>query len=456
MITARFEITNRCNLKCPSCHSGRANQLKQHPVFKYASLDLCEKIYKRLKSFGKKIEVKLYQLNEPLLHPDINGVLDLNDKYDLPCYISSNLIIKKDWEQLLAHKSLTRFFVSTSGFFPDSYLKGHRGGDAKLFMKHLNELAEAAKTSSTEIEVLFHQYNDNEKDEKHFAAFCQEHDFRFTPIPAFLMYSPWNNACGYMGKKDEQLDITNNVLPRIILKNNFFMEEIHGLHKIPCMNESKNDIAIDTEGYVQHNCCMVPFSEEHSAGHILDMTFEETQQIQKKLPICLDCKKKGYHMQYALMPHIEYTSFSRTRISHSPDVDINESIRSFLRSQLPPKRLRDTPIFIYGLIGGERIIRLMQLKGCNVAGVIDDNPSLSEMLCEGVPILSMDQARSTGGFDKSTVIICFIRSPEQIKAIKDNLLAQGAVQVLSLYEMFISSTVEHCSKTNAIKTESVQ
>ncbi|WP_320005715.1 hypothetical protein [Maridesulfovibrio sp.] len=439
MITARFEITNRCNLKCPSCYSGRANYLNQHPVFKYASLELCEKIYKKLKSFDKNIEMKLYQLNEPLLHPDLNGVLDLNDKYDLPCCISSNIIIKKDWVQLLAHKSLRRFIISTSGCFSNSYPLGHRGGDTALFLKHLNELALAAKTSSTEIEVIFHQYNDNEKDEKYLSSFCYENGFTFTPIPAFIMYSPWDNACKYRGKEKEQLDIATNVIPRIILQKNFLIENIPGLGMLPCMNESKNDIAIDTEGYVQHNCCMVPFSEEHRAGHILDLSFEETQQIQKKLSICLDCKKKGYHMQYGLIPHIEYTYLARTRASSHSEVNINESIRSFLRSPLPPKKIQNTPIYVYGLIGGERIIRLLQAKGCIVAGIIDDNPRLTGVECEGYPVLNMEQASSTDSFRKGTVIICFIRSPEQIKVIKNNLLEKGVAQALSLYELFVSA-----------------
>ena len=436
MINVLFEITSLCNLHCPSCPEGRLSFAHAHEPFTYASLDMCDKVFKKIKSFEENATVLLYRFSEPLLHPNIHEILELAGQYDLDTYISSNLMIKTDWERLLSHKSLKRLTVSTSGATQEIYERGHRGGHVSRLLKHLEEIAEVAKGKDIEIVLFFHQYTDNVEDEQFYRELCKEYNIAFRAIPAFFMYSPWEaSARREKGAIFPRLeDGINTTLPRMIVDKDFFMHEISGLDHIPCVTESNKAFALDPAGNVHQGCCLIPFEESTKLGHFLDLSFDEIMNLANTLPLCLDCKKKGYHYQFILTPHIEYTLFGYNRDSGGEHVGINQLIRDFLKRPSPPEQLQEKSVYMYGLVGGERIISLLHGKGMKFSGIIDDNPNLANTTYEGVAITAlseMDDVTLKG----SVVILGFIRPVSELAEFKKKLLTKGCAAVYSLYEV---------------------
>ena len=68
-----FEITDACNLNCPFCTNEKGNT--------FVDLDTCTRVLKQIKEVCDY--VYLHVLGEPLLHPDIEKILDYCDKLKL-------------------------------------------------------------------------------------------------------------------------------------------------------------------------------------------------------------------------------------------------------------------------------------------------------------------------------------------------------------------------------------
>lgn len=444
MPSIRFEITNKCNLLCPSCQEGRINFAKTHDKFMYANTELCEKIFKRLYEHNEKFDIYLYMFCEPCLHPQLNEVLDIMDSYGLSAYISSNLNVKQDWKKLLSHSSLKRLTISISGITQNIYERGHRGGRIDLVLKNMECIAELAPRSNTEILVFFHQYNDNANDESQLRCLCDKYGFTFVPSPAFFMYSPWMAQKHFAGELNSSLmDGLNNTLPRLLVEQNFFMESIPSLSEIPCSMELAKDITIDCQGYVHQGCCLETLTNENKVGSFLDMSFEEINTIYKTSTLCKSCKKNGYHVQFSLTPHVEYTRMAKMRTLNHDNKSINTSIRSFILRKNPLKLLKNTPIHIYGTVGNAGIITLLKAQGYTLGDCIDDNPALKNTTFCGLNIRPLTDF-STRDIAQMCIIISFIRENKAIETIKKNLINMGVRHVYALHELFFLNDSENC------------
>lgn len=76
-----IEITNICNLNCSFCSKDKRKK-------DYMSLDNFEHILKKIHNYTDYIY--LHVKGEPLLHPDLKGILELANKYNLKVNITTN------------------------------------------------------------------------------------------------------------------------------------------------------------------------------------------------------------------------------------------------------------------------------------------------------------------------------------------------------------------------------
>lgn len=449
-----FEITNQCNLRCPSCHAGRATHFSKNEPFRYASLETCEKVFSKIVSFKQQhVDLRLYKHSEPLLHPYIDVVLDLADKYNLNCSISSNLNVKKDWAKLLSHSSLKEFIISVSGYTQEVYERGHRGGRIDLVLKHLKEISIVNKDIKKKIDIRFLQYTDNSQDEKEFETFCRLYNFNLLPDPAYFWSTPWDMEKhlqgGYTPKNLVNLekpwlkDGIKNVFPRTLYAKDIFYAKVQGLERCSCRSELRGDINIDIDGNVHHGCCLALLTKDNVYKSIFNMSFEETMQLYTSLQLCRDCKSKGYHVQLGLIPHVEYSSFMAGYDTTEDKPSINEKIRYALQAKEPFPALEGKKIYVYGLVGGEGVLDVLQLCKHEVTGIIEDNPSFAGMTTQDFQVTPLKEL-SKHALDGSVVIICFVvRSNEALKKLKEKIVQCGASEIYTVYEFFNLVEIKH-------------
>lgn len=436
MPSVRFEITNKCNLLCPSCQEGRLNIARQHESFQYASLDLCKSVFQRLHEHGKQYDIYLYMYCEPCLHPQLNELLDTADSYGMPCYLSSNLNVTQDWGRLLSHSSLKRLTISMSGITQEVYERGHRGGRVVRVLENMKQISQFVPESDTEVQVFFHQYTDNVDDEAQLRELCAGYGFSFVPSPAFFMYSPWDARKHFSGKHDEVLqEGIDNTIPRLLVEKNFFMQPTPTLKDIPCALELAQDINIDCMGYTYQGCCLEPMLPKNRIAPFVDMSLDELDSIYQKSALCKDCKRNGYHVQFSLTPHVEYTRFAKKRSYDDNEHSINDALRVFMQREQPLEFLRSVPVHVYGIVGNAGIITLLKAQGYELGDGIDDNQALDGSEFCGLnirPFSSFSQEER----ERMCVIIAFIREETFITAMKAKLKDMGVPHVYALHEFF--------------------
>ena len=132
--------------------------------------------------------VALFNWTEPLLHPAIHELIRVVRTRGIHCSISTNLNVLRDPALLMA-AGPDWLRVSVSGFTQDVYARGHAAGDIETVKRNMRRLAEAkARTAaSTDLEVYYHKYVDNEADEAPMRAYAEALGYRFASDWALIM-----------------------------------------------------------------------------------------------------------------------------------------------------------------------------------------------------------------------------------------------------------------------------
>lgn len=99
-----IEITNICNLKCRFCPVD--NRKKE-----FVSVENFEEIIKKIYKYTKL--VSLHVKGEPLMHPELQRILEILVKYDLKANITTNgILLKEKLEVLKNSKSVRQINIS--------------------------------------------------------------------------------------------------------------------------------------------------------------------------------------------------------------------------------------------------------------------------------------------------------------------------------------------------------
>ena len=99
-----IEITNSCNLNCKFCKN--TNRKKE-----FMTIENFQKIIKKIKDYTKL--VCLHVKGEPLLHPELEKILQILDKYNLRANITTNAIaLNKNIDVLVKSKAVRQLNLS--------------------------------------------------------------------------------------------------------------------------------------------------------------------------------------------------------------------------------------------------------------------------------------------------------------------------------------------------------
>ena len=97
-----LEITDECNLNCPFC-----SYPKGHSFMNYKDI---EDHIRQIKEYCRYLY--LHILGEPLLHPDLDEILDLLDEEKMSLQLVTNGILLHRYPDLLNHDCLRKLSVS--------------------------------------------------------------------------------------------------------------------------------------------------------------------------------------------------------------------------------------------------------------------------------------------------------------------------------------------------------
>ncbi len=97
------EITNICNLSCSFCN-------KDKRMKEYISVTKMEQLLQKINDYTDYIY--LHVKGEPLLHPNLEEILNLCEKYHKKVNITTNATLLKEKEKVLSHKAIRQINLS--------------------------------------------------------------------------------------------------------------------------------------------------------------------------------------------------------------------------------------------------------------------------------------------------------------------------------------------------------
>jgi MoaA/NifB/PqqE/SkfB family radical SAM enzyme len=177
-----FDPTNICNLKCPLCPTWQ--DLKARPKGKM-SLAMFKKI---LDETGPYLfAVNLCNWGEPLLNPDLPGMVRYAKKYNTVVGLSTNLnYLPDELAPGIAESGIDIMIISIDGASPESYSRYRRGGDLKQVLENIRKLNSCRNTGEKfpilVWQFLVNRYNEHEIDEAENMALKMGLHFIASPI----------------------------------------------------------------------------------------------------------------------------------------------------------------------------------------------------------------------------------------------------------------------------------
>lgn len=295
-----IDIVGACNLSCPSCPMGNSENLN---FKKSMQLDMFRQIVEKAKTEGVRT-IFLYNWTEPLVHPKIGEFIQIINAAGMMSGISTNLNLAKNMEKaLLAEPGYFR--ISLSGFYQETYQKGHVGGDIEVVKQNMLALHEIKQRLGlkTRVDVYYHRYLDNIEEEALMREFSERLGFVFTTGYSVMM--PLEKALAIV-ERDPSVSATDlETLTRLALPP--YDDLINVMQHYPKQACTLKDdwLVIDCNGNTVL-CCTIFNQTEYQVGKYLDMPLEELTRRKSTQKNCVDmcdrCASKGLHI-YSTYPN---------------------------------------------------------------------------------------------------------------------------------------------------------
>jgi MoaA/NifB/PqqE/SkfB family radical SAM enzyme len=291
-----FDITGGCNAKCPLCSTARltfGQRIEYVPVPKFA------KALDRLFELGlmdASSTVSLYNWGEPILHPDLNGIVQaLNDR-SLRVGFSTNGSKKSNFR--VSTKNLTEVYFSIPGFSQASYDKVHGLKFERVLQNIEATLGNLRETGYQCTPTLrFHVYRFNVGDEfKRAEEWAASHQMQFQSYYAYFA----DYQLGRQHLEGASLAVPASVLaPDAVqgLSQQLFLDYVDDLVRSQPRDwacpQWKQMLTLNHRAEVLL-CCVLP--NGHSAqvlGSVFDLSREQILAGKKTSAECDDCMSCG-------------------------------------------------------------------------------------------------------------------------------------------------------------------
>ncbi|QKV64279.1 radical SAM protein [Pseudomonas sp. 43A] len=295
-----IDIVGACNLSCPSCPMGNSENLN----FKKAmQLDMFKQIVAKARTEGVT-SIFLYNWTEPLVHPKIGEFIEVINAAGMSSGVSTNLNLAKNMEKaLLAEPGFFR--ISLSGFYQETYKKGHVGGDIEVVKQNMIALHEIKQRLglSTRVDVYYHRYLDNIEEEALMREFSERLGFHFTTGYSIMM--PLEKTLAIIDRDPSVTETDYETLKRLALPPYDDLVNVAQQHHQQSCSLKDNWLVIDCDGNTIL-CCTIFNQSEYQVGKYLDMPVAELMRRKSTQKNCVDmcsrCAKKGMHV-YSMFPN---------------------------------------------------------------------------------------------------------------------------------------------------------
>ncbi len=283
-----IEISGACNAKCPYCVKGRGIQ-SQGRVMPVETFDRILQHLKKNDMLPRSRMIHLFNWGEPMLHPEIDEIIQTCGKHGLFAFISSNLIHLPKLEPL-SLRLLTGVGLSLSGFTDDSYGRIH-GKRIKTVLDNIHRLYMMAVGAKCQWRphVIWHRYRFNESEMHDAKTYFQNRNIDFHPTIASL--GSIDLAMEYF--YGETLEISEKQR----IEQDLFTDYMHVLLQL--LQDSNyrcpqwSCLSIDEEANLLLCCGWSNKVKPSVFGSVLEMDAEKVQFLKENSALCTECIQSG-------------------------------------------------------------------------------------------------------------------------------------------------------------------
>jgi len=289
-----IDVFGYCNLRCPTCPVGNWDEdpsVFHHGVMSKAFL---EAILDKAMSECVVAGVALFNWTEPLLHPQIHELIGTVRARGIHCSISTSLNVLRA-PDLLMQANPDWLRVSVSGFTQEIYARGHRSGNIETVKANMRRLADAKRLTgaTTDLELYFHKYVDNEADEAPMKAYAEMLGYRYAADWALMM--PLEKSLTIAIPAEPRATLTHEdhaTLARLALKMDqaFAVTSKRGVTSCSLRDDF---IVLDVDGNATL-CCTSMASKANTIGNYLIMPIEAIQAARRSHALCKPCMSVGF------------------------------------------------------------------------------------------------------------------------------------------------------------------
>ena len=292
--TLLYDISGRCNAKCPYCVASRE---PSHAKAYFVKADEFERTLDWLLARGlidRSTEVTPYITGEPTLNPELGKIAEIVAEKKMYYVLSSNAstVLALPPRSLAGLRAVT---FSMPGFSQESYDRIHGFRFDRIIqnitqsMAHLEESARAIGCPPPPVYCSFHLYQFNIHEIRDAARFCRRLGLIFQPSEAYFASVP--DAIAYLRQE----------LPKDLIYRTSRELMLHSLDgqlahwptlDYQCPQWDK--LNVDEHGNVLTCCAGFPKNHPDSiVGPLFDMPVEELLRRKRSMPICKACTSTG-------------------------------------------------------------------------------------------------------------------------------------------------------------------
>ena len=285
-----IEIAGRCNARCPWCSTGRATREGNPVRGGFMPPERLDAVLDRLAAMGLVLEnlhFELFNWGEPLLHPQLPGIIEVMNRRGLHYRLSTNASLVPDLNGV-SMRGLHELVISMPGFSQSSYDAIH-GFSFQRILNNLNELRDRLKATGFQglAQMSFHVYQFNIHEIPDAARYCQANGLRFSPYLAALCHLP---AC--MDLLSGRLDGPQlAAVSRHLLLSHLDAMLRQRPRDWQCWQQRK--LVLDEEGRFL-TCCLLPRNHpEYSLGSVFDLDLAQAMERKTRQTVCGPCLATG-------------------------------------------------------------------------------------------------------------------------------------------------------------------
>ncbi len=181
-IHMQIELTNYCNMRCPACPTG-IKKVNRRPVA--MEVELFEHLMKEVGPY--LLTASLWGWGEPLLHPNLAGILRIAQKYPVATLLSTsgqNLCNPEIIEALIKYPP-TYLIIAIDGLTDETNSQFRVGAKLEPIMSGVRRLVEMRKQKNQVLPVLHMRYivmKHNEHEVPGLRDFARENGFDLLTI----------------------------------------------------------------------------------------------------------------------------------------------------------------------------------------------------------------------------------------------------------------------------------